>query len=95
MPRALGPRKIGKYPIEFKANSIGSMPGVRCRQELLVPLLLGIVPATEFRSHAHQSVQLGMHALGASSRAYFSKPRMYGMTGGRGPVSKSGPRVER
>ena len=30
-----------------------------------------------------------------SRRAYFSKPRMYGMTGGRGPVLKSGPRVER
>ena len=26
---------------------------------------------------------------------YFSKPRMYGMTGGRGPVLKSGLRVER
>ena len=30
-----------------------------------------------------------------SRTAYFSKPRMYGMTGGRGPVLKSGPRVER
>jgi len=30
-----------------------------------------------------------------SIRAYFSKPRMYGITGGRGPVLKSGPRVER
>lgn len=30
-----------------------------------------------------------------SRRTYFSKPRMYGMTGGRGPVLKSGPRVER
>ena len=30
-----------------------------------------------------------------SRRAYFSKPRMYGMTGGRGPVLNSGPRVER
>jgi len=30
-----------------------------------------------------------------SRRVYFSKPRMYGMTGGRGPVLKSGPRVER
>ena len=30
-----------------------------------------------------------------SRRAYFSKPRKYGMTGGRGPVLKSGPRVER
>jgi hypothetical protein len=30
-----------------------------------------------------------------SRRAYISKPRMYGMTGGRGPVLKSGPRVER
>jgi hypothetical protein len=47
--------------------SVGSMPGVRRRQELLAPLLLGIVLATVFRSHAHQSVQLGMHTLGASS----------------------------
>jgi hypothetical protein len=30
-----------------------------------------------------------------SRRAYFSKPRMYGTTGGRGPVLNSGPRVER
>ena len=30
-----------------------------------------------------------------SRKAYFSKPRIYGMTGGRGPVLKSGPRVER
>ena len=30
-----------------------------------------------------------------SRRAYFSKPRRYGVTGGRGPVLKSGPRVER
>ena len=30
-----------------------------------------------------------------SRSAYFSKPRMYGMIGGRGPVLKSGPRVER
>jgi hypothetical protein len=27
--------------------------------------------------------------------AYFSKPRMYGTTGGRGPVLNSGPRVDR
>ena len=41
----------------------------------------------------------GRHALKsilpAMPTAYFSKPRMYGMTGGRGPVLKSGPRVER
>ena len=30
-----------------------------------------------------------------SRRAYFSKPRMYGTTGGRDPVLNSGPRVER
>ena len=35
------------------------------------------------------------HSHTFSRRAYFSKPRMYGMIGGRGPVLKSGPRVER
>jgi transposase len=34
MPRALGPRKIGKYPIEFKAKAVAlsRLPGLEVRQ---------------------------------------------------------------
>ena len=45
--------------------------------------------------HNQSHLESGLKFATFSSRAYFSKPRMYGMTGGRGPVSKSGPRVER
>src|SRR5262245_5501680 len=43
MPRALGPRKIGKYPIEFKAKAVAlsRLPGMEVRQ---VAESLGIHP---------------------------------------------------
>jgi transposase len=43
MPRAIGPRKIGKYPIEFKAKAVAlsRLPGVEVKQ---VAESLGIHP---------------------------------------------------
>ena len=43
MARNLGPRKIGKYPIEFKAKAVAlsRLPGVEVRQ---VAESLGIRP---------------------------------------------------
>jgi len=49
MPRALGPRKIGKYPIEFKAKAVAlsRLPGLEVRQvaESLGIHPFGIAPA--------------------------------------------------
>jgi hypothetical protein len=52
-------------------------------------------PAAATTEFAVFNKRLKMSFRTSSRRAYLSKPRMYGMTGGRGPDSKSGPRVER
>ena len=69
MPRALGPRKIGKYPIEFKAKAVAlsRLPGLEVRQ---VAESLGIHPfmLSRWRKEAREGLftvsggKLGLHA---------------------------------
>ena len=69
MPRALGPRKIGKYPIEFKAKAVAlsRLPGVEVQQ---VAESLGIHPfmLSRWRKEARDGLLVVSSKLGLDAK---------------------------
>jgi transposase len=78
MPKAIGPRKIGKYPLEFKAKAVGlsHLPGLEVRQ---VAEALGIHPfmLSRWRKEAREGLFMVSGKIGLDAKQVAEWKRLH------------------
>ena len=78
MPKAIGPRKIGKYPLEFKAKAVAlsHLPGLEVRQ---VAEALGIHPfmLSRWRKEARAGLFMVSGKIGLDAKPVAELKRLH------------------